>query len=116
MKANASTAAALATVGLGLSQALVPKQAGRVFGLGELTDGPTIWLARLLGVSNITFGSMGLDESLGRRVRPQQIGLLVGNAAVTGVAVAKGDISKRAGATVLAFVGLLAYSVVITQD
>lgn len=116
MKANVSTAAALATVGLGLSQALVPKQAGQVFGLGELTDGSTIWLARLLGVANITLGSLGLDESLGRQVRPQQIGLLAGNAAITSLAVAQGNISKRAGASVLGFIGLLAYSVVVTKD
>jgi hypothetical protein len=116
MKVTPSTAAAAATVGLGLSQALVPKQAGQVFGLGEITDGRTIWLARMLGVANITLGSLGLDESIGRKVRPQQIGLLAGNAAVTGLAVAKGNINKRTGASVLGFIALLAYSVVATKD
>ncbi len=56
----------------------------------------------------MTIGSLLLDESARRQVRPQQFGLLAGNAAVTGLAMAQGNITKRTGASVLGFIGLLA--------
>lgn len=112
MNVTIPTAAALATMGLGASQALAPQQAGQVFGLGPLTDGPTLWLARLLGVANMSIGSIALDESARRQVRPQQLGLLAGNAVVTGLAMAQGNITKRTGVSVLGFIGLLAFAAV----
>jgi diketogulonate reductase-like aldo/keto reductase len=46
-------AASWATIGLGASQALVPGTTAKVFGLAPV-DGQTAWVARLLGVSNVS--------------------------------------------------------------
>lgn len=112
---NIAKTAALSTMGLGLSQALVPQQAGQVFGLGRVTDGSTLWLARLVGVANVTIGSLLMNDAVRKKVRPQQVFLLSANAAVTTMAMTQGQISKRTGASVLGFIGLLAVAVV-TED
>ncbi len=69
---NAPKAAALATIGLGLSQSLIPQQAGQAFGLGMVTDGSTLWLARLVGVANVTTGSWRHNDSVRTQVRPRR--------------------------------------------
>ncbi len=60
----------------------------------------------------MTIGSLLLVELGRRQIRPQQFGLLAGNAAVSGLAVAQGNITKRTGASVLGFIGLPALAAV----
>jgi len=107
MSEELQRAAALATIGLGLSQALTPRTAGRAFGLGEIEDDTSVWLARLLGAANVAFGAMGLDPKIREASRRHTLGLLGANAAVTAVAAAQGSIPKRTAVSVLGFVGLL---------
>ena len=65
----------------------------------------------MLGAAN-DHRLVALDESLRHRIRGQQFGLLAGSAALTDLAVAKGDINKWTGASVPGFIGLLAYAAV----
>jgi hypothetical protein len=97
----------LATLGLGLGQALAPQATARAFGLAPL-DGQGLWLARLLGTANVAFGAMGLDEDAQKATRTTLRGVLAGNAAVALAGAASGSVPKRTTAMVLAFVGALA--------
>lgn len=101
----ASKAAAWATIALGAGQAFAPGPTARAFGLQPL-DGESTWLAALLGVSNMTLGSMLLGDARSQ-TRTQRLGLLAGNAAVTALAAGRGGIDKRTAASVLAFVAAL---------
>ena len=99
--------AALATMGLGASQALVPQTTAKVFGLDEL-NGQGVWLARLLGVANLALGAMSLDERLRAETDVYVYGLLAGNAVATVAATASGALPKRTAAMVLPFLAGLA--------
>src|ERR1700761_4003719 len=107
MSESASKLAAYATIGLGVSQALVPRRAGQVFGLGVISDDTTLWLARLLGVANSGLGAAALNPELRTAMRPYSLGMLGANAAVTAVAGATGKIPARTAMSVLAFVAAL---------
>ena len=107
MSEELQRAASMATIGLGLSQALTPRTAGRAFGLGEIEDDTSIWLARLLGAANVTIGAMGLNPKIRDEARTHSLGLLGANAAMTTVAAAQGRIPKRTAVSVLAFIAAL---------
>lgn len=96
-----------ATIALGVSQAVTPRQAGKAFGLGDLADGNTVWLARLLGLANIGLGAAALNPATRAALRPQTVGLLGANAAVTVAAAARREIPARTALSVLAFVAAL---------
>jgi hypothetical protein len=104
MTATSSRVAAYATIGLGVSQALMPRQAGQVFGLGTISDDTTLWLGRLLGVANSGLGAAALNPELRVAMRPYTLGMLGANAAVTAAAGATGKIPARTALSVLAFV------------
>jgi len=107
MGETAKNISSYATIALGASQALTPQQAGKVFGMGEITDGSTLWLARLLGLANIGLGLAALNPASRDALRPQTVGLLGANAAVTVAAAARGQIPARTAVSVLAFVAAL---------
>src|SRR4051794_8004812 len=107
MSEELQRAAAVATIGLGLSQALTPRAAGRAFGLGDLENDTSVWLARLLGAANVAIGAMGLDPKIREASRAHSLGLLGANATVTAVAAAQGRIPKRTAVSVLGFIGVL---------
>jgi hypothetical protein len=108
------TAGGYATIGLGLSQALVPQTAAKVFGLDEL-DGQGRWLARLLGTANVALGTMALDPDLREKTQVITYGVLAGNAAVTLGGAASGSLRKRTAVMVLAFLGALVAADVMTE-
>ena len=107
MTLASSRLAAISTIGLGASQALAPRQAGRVFGLGDVSDETTLWLGRLLGVANTGLGAAALRPELRTAMRPYTLGMLGANAAVTAAAGATGKIPARTALSVLAFVAAL---------
>jgi hypothetical protein len=96
-----------AVLALGLGQALVPQVTARVFGLREL-DGQAVWLARLVGTSNVALGAMGLDDDLADAVLPHTHAIMGGMAAATVVSGITGGIPKRSAALVLGFLAALA--------
>ena len=96
-----------ATIALGASQALTPRQAAKTFGMGDINDGNTIWLARLLGAANIAVGTAALNPATRDALRPQTLALLGANAAITATAAAKGQITPRTAASVLTFIAAL---------
>ena len=99
--------AGYATIGLGLSQALTPRTAGKLFGLGEL-DGHAAWLTRMLGVAHVAVGSLALAPETRYATRTATRGLLAADAAVTVAAASSGSLPKRTAAMVLAFVAAVA--------
>lgn len=105
--ADLQAAGGVATIGLGLGQALAPQATARAFGLSEL-DAQGAWLARLLGTANVALGAMALDPGLRTSTQKYANGVLLGNAAVTLAAAASGGISKRTAVLVLGFVAGLA--------
>ena len=105
--ADLQAAGGMATIGLGLGQALAPQATARVFGLGEF-DGPSTWVARLLGTANIALGAMALDPGLRHSTAKYTNGVLLGNAAVTLAGAASGSIPKRTAVLVLGFIAGLA--------
>ena len=105
--ADLGKAGSLATIALGLGQALAPRATGRAFGLAEL-DGQAVWLARLLGASNIALGSIGLDPDVRAKVQPTTYAVLAGHAASTLTSGRSGGIPKRTAGLVLGFVAALA--------
>jgi hypothetical protein len=107
MSEQMQRAAAMATIGLGASQLLTPRTAGKAFGLGDINDGTTLWLARLLGCANIALGTAGLNPASRSALRPQTLGLLGAEAAVTAAAGMRGTIPRRTAFAVLGFMGAL---------
>ena len=59
----------------------------------------------------MTIGSL-VVESVHRQGRPHQLGLVARNASVSGLALAQGNITKRTGASVRGFIGLLTLAAV----
>ena len=107
MSEQMQRATAMATIGLGAAQLLSPRQSGKVFGLGDIDDGRTLWLGRLLGCANIALGSAALNPTTRAAMRPQTIGMLGAEAAVTAAAGISGAIPRRAAVAVLGFIGAL---------
>ena len=107
MSEQRQRAAAMATIGLGASQLLTPRIAGKAFGLGDISDGTTLWLARLLGCANIAIGAAGLNPASRAAIRAQTLGLLGAEAAVTAAAGVNGTIPRRTAVAVLGFMGAL---------
>lgn len=107
MSEAAQRATAYATIALGASQALTPRTAGKMFGLGDIEDGTTLWLARMLGIANIGLGAAALNPAARDALRPQTVGLLAADAAATVVAAATGRIPVRTAVSVLVFVAAL---------
>lgn len=106
MQTDLRAAAGYATLALGAAQAFTPQLAARAFGLDPL-DGEGEWLARLLGVANLTLGSLFLEDDVLEHSKAQRLVLLGANAGVTLLAAAKGAIPKRTAISVLAFVAAL---------
>lgn len=106
MQMDLKATAGYATMALGALQAFTPQLAASAFGLEPL-DGETEWLGRLLGVANLTLGSLFLTEAVQEQSRTQRLALLGANAGVTVLAAAKGAIPKRTALSVLAFAAAL---------
>jgi hypothetical protein len=106
METDLKSAAGYATMALGAAQAFTPQLAASAFGLEPL-DGEAEWLARLLGLANLTLGALFLNESVQEQSRAYRLALLGANAGVTVLAAAKGAIPKRTALSVVAFVAAL---------
>lgn len=65
MMTNSTRVAALATMGLGVSQALVPLTAAKSSAWTSW-NGQGLWPARLLGVAHLALGAMSLDAAAPR--------------------------------------------------
>lgn len=116
MSETAKNFSGYATIALGASQVLTPRQAGKVFGMGDISDGNTLWLARLLGVANIALGAAALNPAARQALRPQTVGVLAANAAVTVAAAAHGQIPRRTAVSVVAFVAALLPGALVAAD
>lgn len=100
-------AAGMAVTALGAAQLLATQTTARAFGLGAL-DAQSVWLARLLGATNIGLGLVAVDERSRQAAQSATRIVLAANAAATVLGARSGAISKRTAALVLAFVGAVA--------
>jgi hypothetical protein len=107
MSEAAQRATAYATIALGTSQALIPRQAGVAFGMGDIDDPRTLWLARLLGIANVGLGLANLNPATRRALRPQTIGILAADAAFTAVAGIRRELPVCTALSVIGFVAAL---------
>jgi hypothetical protein len=97
----------VATMALGAAQALTPQATARAFGMRPL-DPQGVWLARLLGCSNLGLGSLSLDRETRNSTSTMQQAVMAAEAVATVAATASGVLPKRTGVMVLGFLGALA--------
>jgi hypothetical protein len=105
--ANNQMLGGVAIMALGAAQALTPQAAAKAFGMRPL-DPQGVWLARLLGCSNLGLGSLSLNPETRAATGTMLDAILAAEAVVTVAATVSGTLPKRTGVMVLGFLGALA--------